>query len=363
MRSVCGMELQHLGHDADHVERLAPSVTSRASLGARRAARAGSSRPISRNSSCVRASSPRGNLDPHRDVEVAAARRRRGAACPRPRSRKHLPALGAGRARRGPRARRRRRTGNRAPSTASTMRERHLAVEVVALAGEARSPRGRARRRSGRRAARRTAPRGPRPATRIWAPVSTPAGASRAWPRARRARRGRGRPDRARAHARRLPRRPGRPRAGTRPFAPDRAEARRSDRSVTLGAPRGRAARAAVCARRQAIDEHVGRDAGDRLRERQLHRARGDRRPGGPTGGSSAVVPRCPRARRRRLAVVDRPRGRIAQHAVGLGDLLEETPAPRAPRGSRPASTAGRAAGTPGGSGPPTPPSATPSTA
>ena len=65
---------------------------------------------------------------------------------------------------------------------------------------------------------------------------------------------------------------------------------------------------------------------GHRLLEGQLHRhvqivASAPRR-----ARRADAVPRRPGARRRRLAVVDRPRHRITEDAIGLGDLLEERP-------------------------------------
>src|SRR5262249_48941979 len=55
-----GMELQHLGDDPDHVERLGPVRHGRPFLPVARRATGGKRRPISWNTSWVRTSSPRG---------------------------------------------------------------------------------------------------------------------------------------------------------------------------------------------------------------------------------------------------------------------------------------------------------------
>ena len=88
-------------------------------------------------------------------------------------------------------------------------------------------------------------------------------------------------------------------------------------------APVRRAGRAARFARGQPIDGDVRLDPGHRLLERELDRDVDVVAPAAAGVSTARGDPRTA-ARPAALAVVDGPRGRIAQDAVGLGDLLEQ---------------------------------------
>ncbi len=86
----------------------------------------------------------------------------------------------------------------------------------------------------------------------------------------------------------------------------------------------GRTGGAARLARRQSVDRHVRFDARRPPARTRARPRRGHHRPGVPRAATRRWIGAGPSGGPRALPVVDRARGRIAQDAVGLRDLLEE---------------------------------------
>ena len=341
IRRVCGMELQHLGHHPDHVERARPARSSRSSPGSSRGRARAAAAQLAEQLLGPRVE-PARNLDPHRDVQIpAAVAASRGI--PLPAQAEHLPALGpaAGTRSHDP-------VDGAAPAIAAAEHRLH---HVIGTSQYRLSP---LRVKNGCSWTRATHDQIPaRPAERPGVPLTgdphlgagvdagrqqdvtdtrlgaTPHAATRrAGPdtRAPRARRRRGRPPAQRPSRQTVPsRRSASTRSARRPapppVAPQAAQGDNRSTGTSTSTP------ATACWN----DSSTGTWTSSPRRPSLVPAQRSLGRPGP-------------------VAIVDGAGRGIAQHAICLGDLLEQRARRRAPRSSRRASTAARAAGRPAGS-------------